>query len=397
MPTHPRDMSRRDAGRRSADAQPRRTPGRLSTKAFGALGLATVAVATAGAASSWSVERTGTGLGIMFAGAPWAETIEQPSVVVPPTAEVVALADEAHLAAEGRELLYRAQPQVLGAAEFAGRCEQHRARVITGAVGCFNTGTGEILAYAPTDPRLRGFLVETVAHETLHAAWEELEEDAQQKLTGLLEAELAALPEDALIHEQVAGSVGSSAEHRPTEMFAYVGTQVWRDGGLAPQLERTYARFVADRAALVAVHTGWRTTLTETTEEIRAAQADLAERRQAAAQQRAELDTDLAAVDYYRQAHQEQTTDVAALPHEEQQRLELSWTWWDGTELPMAPAATTLASAADLLARDEAALTSRGADLDVEDAAIAAERDRIEALIDDLETLHEQMSPPPAS
>ncbi len=389
-------MWRADTGRRPADARTRRTPGRLSAKALGAIGLAAVAVVAAGGASSWSVERAQTGLGITIAGAPWTETAEPPSAVVEPTAEVVALADEAHLAPEGRELLYRAQPQILGAAEFAGRCEQHRARVLTGAVGCFNTGTGEIVAYAPTDPRLRGFLVETVAHETLHAAWEELEEATQLELTVLLEAELAALPAEALIHEQLAGSVGSSAEHRPTELFAYVGTQVWRDGGLASQLESTYARFVADRAALVAVHTGWRATLTETTEEIRAAQATLAERRQAAAQQRAEHDADLAAVDYYRQAHQEQAADVAALPLDEQQRLELSWTWWDGTELPMASAATTLGAAAELLARDEAALTSRETDLDTEDAAITTERDRIEALIDDLEALHEQMSPPSA-
>lgn len=38
-------------------------------------------------------------------------------------------------------------------------------------------------------------------------------------------------------------------------LFAYVGTQIGREGGLEPQLEEVYARFISDRSALVAVHT----------------------------------------------------------------------------------------------------------------------------------------------
>ena len=45
--------------------------------------------------------------------------------------------------------------------------------------------------------------------------------------------------------------------------------------------------------------------------------------------------------------------EVASMSAAQRQRLRLSWEWWDGTVLPMAPADETLAGAAALLARDE--------------------------------------------
>ncbi|EYR62579.1 hypothetical protein N866_07305, partial [Actinotalea ferrariae CF5-4] len=310
----------------------------------------------------------------------------------PPSAELAALADEAFLSAEGRELFFRARPEVLGAASFAGRCDRHAPRwAPTGAVGCFDGRT--IVVYAPPDPRLRGFVVETVAHETLHAAWVTLAPSERQALTGALETALAGVPGDDPLHEQLAGSVGSSPENRPTELFAYVGTQVWQDGGLAPELEAVYARFVVDRAALVTVHTGWTGTLDVLRAQVEAAGQALAGRQGAVAQQRAQLDADAAAVASYRDALAEESAQVAALPPEEQQRLRLSWRWWDGTDLTMAPAAETLARAAELLARDDAALTARASALAAEESAVAAERARVEALVADYTSLEAQRDP----
>lgn len=318
----------------------------------------------------------------------------------PPSADVVALADEAFLSDAGRELFFGARPEVLGADEFAGRCARHAALVLpTGAVGCYRHGpTPSIVVYAPADPRLRGAVVETVAHETLHAAWETLDAHERADLTVLLEAELAALPADARIHEQVAGSVGDRPEARATELFAYVGTQVWRDGGLDAGLEEVYARFVADRAALVAVHTGWRGMLEGMRADIEAAQRAVAERHQTVAQDRARFEGDSASVAFYRQSYEEKVAEVASMAPDERERLQLSWTWWDGTDLPMAPADQTLATAAGLLARDDDALAARAATLATEEAAVADERARVEALITDYEGLNAQLVPgePPA-
>lgn len=171
-----------------------------------------------------------------------------------PAADVVALAGEAHLSDRGRQLLYESRPQLLDAAAFAGQCTDDLAAVRSdGAVGCFRPVDGSVVVYSPTDPRLRGFVVETVAHETLHVGWETLSEPERAELAGLLEVAVATIPADDPIHQQIAFSVGDHPEHRPTELFAYLGTQVW-GGGFGERVEEFYARFVADRAALVAVH-----------------------------------------------------------------------------------------------------------------------------------------------
>jgi hypothetical protein len=315
-----------------------------------------------------------------------------PAPVEAPSVEVAALADEAFLSDEGRALFYRARPELLGAGDFAGRCDVGTAlRVRTDAVGCF-TGS-RIIVYVPADARLRGFVVETVAHETLHAAWEVLAPDVRRELTTLLEAELAGVPADRPLHEQLAGSVGDRPENRPTELFAYIGTQVWRDGGLAPRLEEVYARFVTDRAALVAVHTGWRGMVDTMRSDVEAAQRALAERRHAHARLRAQHDAETAAVTQYRQAYEQQVAEVTAMPAEEQDRLQLSWTWWDGTDLPMAPAQQTLATAAQLLTRDDDVLASRAAALAADESALVGEQARVDALVADFRGLTAQLVP----
>ena len=181
-----------------------------------------------------------------------------------------------------------------------------------------------------------------------------------------LESEVAALPVDDPIRGQIDASVGAHPENRPTELFAYVGTQVWRPGGLSAQLEATYARFVSDRAALVAVHTGWRGLLDAMDTEIRTASDALAARDAAIAQRQAQHTADAASVDYYRRAYRTKAAQVAAMPASQRQRLQLSWVWWDGTELPMAPAGQTLAAAAALLARDDAALQAQAPAIDAD-------------------------------
>ncbi len=318
---------------------------------------------------------------------------------VPPSAEAIAFADEAHLTEEGRQLLFDARPEFLGAEEFVGRCVDDVAvpRVrADGAVGCYSGGANSIVVYVPADPRLRGFAVETVAHEALHAAWDRLAQDERDQLTPVLEAEVAATPADDLIHQQIAGSVGDRPENRPTELFAYLGTQIWHDGGLHPRLETVYTRYIADRAALVAVHDGWRAMLDGLAAEIDLASQALTAQEAANGQERAQLTADAESVEFYRRSHQEKVAELAAMPAEQREGLRLSWEWWDGTRLPMAPADQTLATSAKLLARDDADLPARDAAIRAAEEAAAAERARVQALVDDLNGLQAQLDPTPA-
>ncbi|NYI58222.1 hypothetical protein [Cellulomonas soli] len=346
--------------------------------------------------ATWALTGGGAGVPDALASVPWLTGAASSEPSTPPTAEVVALADAAYLSAEGRDLFFGTTPQVLDAATFGDRCTDSPAAIgvpAGAAVGCYLPSEHSIVLYRPADARLQGYVVETAAHETLHAAWELLGDDEQGQLNTLLEAEVATLATDDPIHEQIAGSVGTHPENRPTELFAYVGTQVWRDGGLAPALETVYARFVNDRAALVAVHTGWQGMLDQLVADIDTASQALADQEYANASTRAQLEADTDGVAAYRSAYADKLAEVDALPAEQRSGLQLSWVWWDGTDLPMRPADETLAAAAALLARDDADLAARTAAVDAADGAAAAERARVEGLVADVNALQAQLDP----
>ncbi|HEY3546681.1 MAG TPA: hypothetical protein VGK17_11420 [Propionicimonas sp.] len=313
-----------------------------------------------------------------------------------PAADIVALADAAHMSTKGRELFYGTQPVVLDAADFAGRCDRGAHATGPGdivTVGCYDEATNSIILYGPPDPRLYPSTVETAAHEMLHAAWAGLTDIEQGVLTPLMEAEVAALPADDPIHAQITSSVGDDPQSRPSELFAYVGTQVWHDAGLPPTLEVAYARVIDDRRALVALHTGLDTMFETMSAQIQAASEALTAAETAYAQDRAQYNADAAAVESYRKALHDKVAEVAAMPAAKATRLQLAWVWWDGTDLPMAPASTTLAAAQSLLDRDDAALPAREADLAARAAATGTEGARLNALIADLTVLESQITP----
>lgn len=228
----------------------------------------------------------------------------------------------------------------------------------------------------------------------LHAAYAGLTVSDQALIGPLLEAELATLPADASVREQIDASVGSHPESRETELFAYLGTQDPGPGGsLDPRLEAVYARFVADRQALVAVHTGWTSMLDAMAADAQAATSALQTRMDGAAQVRAQLDADTQQVEHAQAQYDRWAADYAAMSDAEQAGYRMSITWWDGTTLPMAPGDQTLAAAADLLARDRQTLADRQAAADAEDGATEAERARVAALAADLAALDAQLTP----
>lgn len=332
---------------------------------------------------------------------PWLDGVVAGRVPAP-APDVVALADDMHLTAHGRDLLYRAQPELLDAAAFAGRCDRPDTTAAEGgAVGCYvgprgadlRHADGAIVVYRPADARLHGFVVTTAAHELLHAAWDDLAAAERTEVTPLLEAVVAGLDPDDPLHEQLTVSVGPYPESRPTELFAYVGTQVWRPGGLGPRVEELYARYVADREALVAVHTGFRGMLDAVSAEVTAAQGALDARGLTQVLDQKRYDADVAALASYRAALEQQETQIAAMAPRERDRLLLSWTWRDGTVLPSSPAEQTLARARELLARDEAELAARAETLAATAAEIAVEETRVAALRADADALWAQLDP----
>ena len=318
-----------------------------------------------------------------------------------PTPEVAALAAEMFLTDEGRDLLYMSEPELLGAAEFAGRCDRGDGAVgqTGGAVGCYHSSAGglesggRIVIYEPDDPRLHGFVVETAAHELLHAAWNELTPDERTAAGPLLEAVMAGIDPADDLHAQLAGSVGTYPENRPTELFAYLGSQVWQPGGFDPALEAMYARFIADREALVAIHTAFEQQIDTMSAEVTTAHEALNQRRYDQQLATAQLEADTAALAQYRTTIEDEEARLAGLSASERARSLLSWTWRDGTPLPEAPADELIADARALLARDEAELAARSAALQVSAGEVAAEEARVGALRTELEALFAQLNP----
>lgn len=219
----------------------------------------------------------------------------------------------------------------------------------------------------------------------------------RDRLLPLLVAAVAPFAPDSTLQKELAGSVGSHPQNRPTEMFAYFGTLVAPAGGADLALEALYGRFIADRAALVAVNTADVALLDGMSAAIQEASEALAMSETKNARDRAQQAADAASVAFYQRAYDAKVAEVAAMPAAARKGLELSWTWWDGTTLPMAPAEQTLSAAAALLARDQAALSQRATAAGTAQAAAAKERVRIRWLVDDLNGLQAQLDPAKAA
>ena len=173
-----------------------------------------------------------------------------------PDDEIAALADEAFLTAEGREIFFDARPRFRDEDELSQACDQRASEPDDSdggtTVGCYS-GYDVISIFRPDDARLRPMMVTTAAHELLHAVYARLDPAERDEVDALVEAEIVRVPAADVVHGQIAASVGDRSENRGNELFAYLGSQVELDGGFAPELEAYYARYFTDRDALVDV------------------------------------------------------------------------------------------------------------------------------------------------
>jgi hypothetical protein len=185
-------------------------------------------------------------------------TIFHPSPMGVPTElqpEVAAVADEMYLTDEGMAIFAASRPRLADADEVSEACGGE------GFHGCYSSSESTrsfdtIVIYQRVPGRIDADTVITAAHELLHAAYMRLDGGERARVDELLETEILRVSPDDPVHEQIAGSLQGDPTNRSTELFAYLGTQFLPAGGMAPELEAIYSRFIADRAALVRVYTG---------------------------------------------------------------------------------------------------------------------------------------------
>src|SRR5688572_22638764 len=87
-----------------------------------------------------------------------------------PPAKIVKLADDTNMTDTGRRLFYVNYPEVNDRNTFSEHCDFGEESIV---LGCYVSGQG-IFLFSVDDPRLKGIVQVTAAHEMLHAAYERL-------------------------------------------------------------------------------------------------------------------------------------------------------------------------------------------------------------------------------
>jgi hypothetical protein len=163
-----------------------------------------------------------------------------------PASEVAAFADRTTMTALARDIFYRARPELQSRARFTSSCPAQEKRQI---LGCYIGGRIFILLI--DRPELAEVMDVTAAHEMLHAAYDDLGSDERKRVDGwtthFYEGTGSRDPELKQLVEKYPES------QRTNELHSLLGTQV---AALSPELERYYARYFTDRAAVVQEHAG---------------------------------------------------------------------------------------------------------------------------------------------
>ncbi|MCL1869977.1 MAG: hypothetical protein FWF90_06135 [Promicromonosporaceae bacterium] len=167
-------------------------------------------------------------------------------------AEVAALTGELDLTPQGLEVFRSARPELVNATRFGDACVpvDGTLQAVYEVSACYVGGghgvVGRVyLEVPPGGPAPRSYQVRVAAHELLLAAWDTLGGATQARLGPVVAREAASI-------RRLDTTVDGEAAGHAAEEFADVGTLVWRDGGVDPALEAVYARWFADRHALVA-------------------------------------------------------------------------------------------------------------------------------------------------
>ena len=164
-------------------------------------------------------------------------------------ATITSYADRATMTDEGRFLFFASKPEVSPQGEFDAHCSSQLEDV--GILGCYQHADKRIYLYDVTDDRLDGIEEVVAAHEMLHAAWDRMNDDERAALGPLLEAAAKTKADDPEFASTLAYYAKAEPGERLNELHSIIGTEF---GDLDPALEKHYAEYFTDRAALVELH-----------------------------------------------------------------------------------------------------------------------------------------------
>ncbi|WP_345750225.1 hypothetical protein [Microbacterium rhizophilus] len=304
-----------------------------------------------------------------------------------PTPDVAALLPQMSLTDAGRALFLSTRPELVDVGGVRRLCENAGDTPDAGwhVAGCY-FGQGRIAILRPADPRLAERAVTTAVHELLHAAYASLDAVEQADVGRMLEAAAASLPADAPVHASIAASVGDDPRSLATERFAYLGSQLRHVPDWDPALENVYARWIADRGAVVDVHDRAQAVVPDATAAVQQRWAEVTGREQAEAGEDAQLAAEEGA---YAQAWADYAPDrqrFDAMPPAERALYTATRTYADGRVEQMPWEQSLITRRGELDAR-RAELDARATDLTARRAETARLRLDAEAAAADLDAL----------
>jgi len=185
-----------------------------------------------------------------------------------PTADMVAVAERAELSDTGKFILYATRPEIEDSDDFNKDCE--RKEQGTAILGCYDND--RIYIYNVKDERLDGIREVTVAHEMLHAAYQRMSEDERKKINALVETEYAKLSDNPEFSDRMAFYARTEPGERDNELHSIIGTEVV---DISPELEKHYAKYITDRAALVALFNSYNSVFLEIDQQAKSLVAQL--------------------------------------------------------------------------------------------------------------------------
>ena len=156
--------------------------------------------------------------------------------------EILTLASRAFMTKTAREIFYASRPQLVDRKTVNEQCRAVESFIVQ---GCF--ANGKIFIHKISDARIRDSLINTAAHEMLHAAYEKLSSSERKKVNSQIVD---------YIHTKGYGNFGikisqyKDQDEKLSELHSILGTEV---ESLPKELEQHYSHYFSNRPELVRV------------------------------------------------------------------------------------------------------------------------------------------------
>lgn len=161
-----------------------------------------------------------------------------------PPSEVQAIEDRVDFTDKGKFYFYATQPVVADAEGFNMNCP--RQETGNPILGCYTMG--RIYVYDITNQQLDGIEEVTAAHEMLHAVWERMSQQEQERVGKLIEEAYTKL-EDTALKDRMEYYARTEPGQFHNELHSILGTEV---SNLGNELESYYAQYFNNRQMILA-------------------------------------------------------------------------------------------------------------------------------------------------